>query len=147
MFVSVADIFNPKNRIQYVHYWNKEYDDLSDAVKKLKPHQTTNLAVDLKLLLYIGTEIDDFTAGQAGVYTPKFDDLKENNFQDIIKTISPPEETSLQQLTKLMAAQYLAELNKKLHDGEYVPLELESGTIPEKKEQDEKEDSRQHMHG
>jgi len=61
MMVNTAKIFSAENRLNYITYWNKRYNDLDVKIKSLNDLIAVNsLIEDLKHLKKINEEIGDF---------------------------------------------------------------------------------------
>ncbi len=148
IIIDNTPIFTEEERATYVEYWQNKFNKLKKKADNLEHSHSIPLSTTLKLLGYISYEISSFTSLVGGrILTRKLSDCKKNNFKEITDAIGPPPEKLIKILEDTIRTQITKTLDKKLHDKEFIQMELECGTVEEIDNKFEEDSKGQISHG
>ncbi len=80
-------VYSPKESLDYLKYWGKEITDLDDALLNISPENALEIFKEKKVFQNIQGSIIEFTAILRDMKQVPFNELKENNFIDILNEI------------------------------------------------------------
>jgi len=82
-----AGIFEPREKIKYIKYWNNEHKELKKELDGIEREYSVELSKDLKLMDKIRSSIDEFMGIIGDMKHIPLGILKANNYKEILELI------------------------------------------------------------
>ena len=137
VILSDANVFTPSGRLEYIKYWNEEYESLNKQLTGLPVKSISSSGDDIRHLDNICNNIDAFLGVVSSENSVPFSVLKANNYKDLLNYIGFTETELLYRLLAISRISDSIERNIAIDDflyknpdeylGHYLKANFETG--------------------